>query len=182
MDELVDILDSHGNSTGKTLLKSEAHRKGLFHRTVHIWLYTQNGKILIQQRAKNKETHPLLWDVSVAGHIGAGEDIEESAIREIAEEIGLKVSKEDLFKIGIFKAVHHHTKSLIDCEFHHTFLCELRIPLQRLQKQDNEVAALKLIPITQFSEETWGMANLQKYVPHGTHYYKTVIMAIKACL
>ncbi len=182
MDELVDILDAHGNSTGKILLKSEAHYLGLFHPTVHIWFYTKNGKILLQQRAKNKDTHPLLWDVSVAGHIGAGEEIEVSALREVSEEIGLKIMARDLQKIGVFKGIHLHANGLNDCEFHHTFISELKVPLQDLQKQDSEVAALKLIPITQFAEETWGLANPKKYVPHGTPYYKTIIKAIKACL
>ena len=83
MDELIDVLDADGNYTGKCIMKSEAHRKGIFHPSIHVWLYNKNGEILIQQRAKNKDTHPGLWDVSVAGHIGAGEDIVESAIREV---------------------------------------------------------------------------------------------------
>jgi len=179
MDELVDILDSEGNFTGKTALKSEAHREGWFHPTVHIWLYTKHGKLLIQQRAKNKDTHPLLWDVSVAGHIGAGEEIETSAMREIKEEIGLAISTKELEKIGIYKSVHKTAADLIDCEFHHTFLCELKVPLKSLKKQKSEVENLALIPLLKFSEETWGMANLRKYVPHGTEYYKTIIKEIK---
>ncbi|MEX0314176.1 MAG: hydrolase, partial [Allomuricauda sp.] len=71
MDELVDILDDNGNPTGRTCLKSEAHRKGLFHPTIHVWFYTSEGQILFQKRADNKDTFPSLWDVSVAGHIGA---------------------------------------------------------------------------------------------------------------
>ena len=179
MDELVDILDSKGNFTGRTAMKSEAHRKGWFHPSVHVWLYTKDGKLLIQQRAKSKDTHPLLWDVSVAGHIGAGEGIKASAIREIEEEIGLSISKEQLEKIGIFKSVHEHAADLIDCEFHHTFLCELNVPSANLKKQESEVENLELISLLEFSEETWGMANLQKYVPHGIEYYKTVIKEIK---
>ena len=27
-------------------LKSEAHKNGLFHNTIHLWLYTKNGEIL----------------------------------------------------------------------------------------------------------------------------------------
>lgn len=176
---MVDILDSHGNPTGKTALKSEAHRNALFHPTVHVWLYTVDGELLIQQRSENKETHPLLWDVSVAGHIGAGEEIEHSAIREIEEEIGLKVFPEDLQKIGIFKSVQKHSEELIDCEFHHVFLCELKVALRNLKKQHNEVAALNLIPLIQFSEETWGLSNLKKYVPHNIEYYKTIIREVK---
>jgi len=182
MDELIDILDAEGNYTGKTAMKSEAHRKGLFHPTVHVWLYTKDAKILIQQRAKNKDTYPLLWDVSVAGHIGAGENIEPSAIREIQEEIRLNILNKDLQKIGVFKSVQKHSDTFMDCEFHHTFLCELKVPLQSLKKQESEVADLKMIPVTQFAQETWGMANLQKYVPHNVSYYKKITKEIKARL
>ncbi len=179
MDELLDILDSKGNFTGKTALKSEAHQKGLFHATVHIWFFTTDGKLLIQQRGKHKETHPLLWDVSVAGHVGAGEKIEYSAIREVEEEIGLTISKSDLEKIGVFKSVQKHRNDLTDCEFHHTYLCELKVDFSDLVKQDSEVEALNLISLTQFSEEVLSMGQLKKYVPHNTAYYKTVIAAVR---
>lgn len=179
MDELVDILDAEGNFTNQTTMKSEAHRHGLFHPTVHVWFYTNNGLILMQQRGKNKETHPLLWDVSVAGHVGAGEDIGNSAIRETSEEIGLEIDENELTKIGVFKSIHKHKADLVDCEFHHTFLCKLKVPLNQLKKQDSEVEALALVPLTKFAEETWGMANLKKYVPHGINYYKSIIKAIK---
>ncbi len=179
MDELVDILDSKGNFTGQTAMKSVAHKKGLFHPTIHVWFYTKNEKLLIQQRGSDKDTHPLLWDVSVAGHVAAGEDLETSAIREVFEEIGLEISEGQLQKIGVFKSVQKHNKKLIDCEYHHTYLCELRVPLENLIKQDEEVEALSLIPLTKFAEETWGMANLKKYVPHELEYYKTIVKAIK---
>ena len=179
MDELVDILDSDGNFTGKTTMKSEAHKYGWFHPTVHVWFYTKKGQLLLQQRGKEKDTHPLLWDVSVAGHIGAGEEFESSALREVSEEIGLEITKDELQKIGVFKSIQKHHKDLIDCEFHHTYLCELKTPLSNLKKQDSEVNALKLISLIQFSEETWGMANPAKYVPHAMEYYKSVIKAIK---
>lgn len=179
MDELIDILDDDGNPTGRTALKSEAHKNGWFHPTVHIWCYTPNGQILIQQRGENKTTHPLLWDVSVAGHVGAGEDIKTSALREVKEEIGLTINEQDLEKIEVFKAVHQHGLGLTDSEFHHTFLCELKVPLAALKKQDSEVAALALIPMIQLAEETFGLAKPDKYVPHGSDYYKKVIKAIK---
>ena len=73
MDERIDILTSTGQLTGKTCLKSEAHQKGLYHQTVHIWFYTDTKKILLQKRAAVKKVFPNHWDVSVAGHMGAGE-------------------------------------------------------------------------------------------------------------
>lgn len=182
MDELIDILDSKGNFTGKTAMKSEAHKHGWFHNTVHIWFYTPNGKVLLQQRGRNKDTYPLLWDVSVAGHVGAGEEIETAALREVEEEIGLSIIKGKLQRLGVFKSVQKHTEQLNDCEFHHTFLYELENPLEKLRKQDSEVEDLKLMPLLQFSEETWGMANLKKYVPHDIDYYAAIIKGIKGNL
>ncbi len=179
MDELVDILDDKGNRTGATAMKSMAHRKGLFHPTVHIWFYNQHGQVLLQQRGKDKESHPLLWDVSVAGHVGAGENLEDSALREVFEEIGLTIEKKDLEKIGVFKSVQKIGAAQTDCEFHHTYLSELRVALQQLKKQESEVADLALVPLTRLAEETWGMANPKKYVPHGTSYYKTIVKAVK---
>lgn len=181
MDELLDILNADGKATGKVELKSYAHRMGLFHATVHIWFYTDDGSILLQQRGKNKTTHPLLWDVSVAGHIAAGESVEISALREIEEEIGITVNCKSLKKIGIFKSIQKHHSNLIDCEFHHTFLCKLTVPFEILQKQESEVEALKLIPIARFRVEIENIKNFD-YVPHDGDYYKTMSEEITKCL
>ena len=181
MDELIDILDANGNMTKKTAMKSEAHKNGWFHQTVHVWFYTSDGKILLQQRGKEKDVYPLLWDVSVAGHVGAGEDIVEAAIREIQEEIGLATTPSDLEKIGIFKSIQNHSEELKDYEFHHTFISKLNVHFNSLQKQVSEVEALKLIPINQFSEE---LKEISKYgyVPHNPTYYETILYKIFECL
>ncbi|RDY62025.1 NUDIX domain-containing protein [Flagellimonas nanhaiensis] len=179
MDELVDILDENGKPTGEFCLKSEAHRKGLFHPTVHVWFYTEQGEILIQQRGKDKATHPLLWDVSVAGHVSSGEKIETAAVREVEEEIGLDITEDDLERIGTFKEIHKISNNFTDAEFHHVFLSELHVPLHDLTKQESEVEALGLIAVRQFAEETLDLVYSAKYVPHGTDYYKSIIQEIK---
>ncbi|MEC3966904.1 NUDIX hydrolase [Flagellimonas halotolerans] len=179
MDERVDILDERGKPTGESCLKSEAHRKGLLHPTVHVWLYTPDGRVLIQQRGKNKATHSLHWDVSVAGHVAAGEKIISAAIREVEEEIGIQVSETELESLGTFKAVHKISEDFIDAELHHIFLCKLNVPLSQLTKQESEVEDLALVPLFKFAEETWGLATTGKYVPHGPTYYKTIIKEIK---
>ncbi len=179
MDELIDILNEKGDFTGETAMKSVAHKKGLFHQTVHVWFYTEKGEVLIQQRGKNKDTHPLLWDVSVAGHIGAGEAIEISALREIEEEIGLMVEPKELQKIGTFKSIQKHHEELIDCEFHHTYICKLGTSLQNLKKQDSEVEALDLITLDDFKKSIAAESLERKLVPHETSYYTTIHSEIK---
>ena len=96
MDELIDIITQEGKPTGKTALKSEAHKNGWFHATVHIWLFTKDKKILLQKRAITKKVFPGLWDISVAGHVGAGEAILTAAKREIFEEIGVHIEEKNL--------------------------------------------------------------------------------------
>ena len=179
MKEYVDILDDEGQHTGIVVAKSEAHKKGLFHPTVHIWFFTRDGRVLLQQRGENKETFPRLWDVSVAGHISAGEEVLNAALREIEEEIGLEIAADQLIHIGQFKSVQEHREDLVDKEFHNTFICLLEVPFSDLRKQDSEVLDLKLMPLTTFAEEVWGLARPEAYVPHKASYYKAIIRAIQ---
>lgn len=182
MDEPIDLLDADGKYTGKTIMKSEAHRQGLFHPSIHVWLYTENGKILIQKRAKDKDTHPGLWDVSVAGHVGAGENVVISAIREIGEEIGLTVTERELYKLGVFKYRYQHRPDLVDCEFHHTFLCLLKVPLNVLRMQESEVEDLAMVDLATFRDVLANRTVRSKYVPYDPAYYAVVFRAVEARL
>ena len=178
MDELLDVLNSQGNLIGQTAMKSVVHRVGLYHQTVHIWFYTDDGQVLFQQRGKNKNIHPLLWDASVAGHIGAGESVETAAIREIEEEIGIVVSTDDLEKVGVFKSKKEHHNGLKDFEFHHTFLCHLRGQIEDLGPQESEVEALKMMTMDDFNSEVLKRKNAKKYVPHAKEYYEEIYKEI----
>ena len=182
MDELVDILNKDGSHTGERLMKSEAHQSGLYHPTVHIWFYTSNGLVLIQKRGRKKKSFPLLWDVSVAGHIGAGESVLATALRETEEEIGLTIRESDLYKIGVYKSEQTHNQNFKDFEFHHCFIAPLEVPLKELKKQDSEVEELRLIPLIRLAEDILGLANRDIYVPHQLSYYKDVISAIRNAL
>lgn len=147
MDEVIDILTPEGKPTGKTALKSEAHKKGWYHATVHIWLFTTSKKILLQKRALTKKVFPGLWDISVAGHIGAGESVLNAAKREVFEEIGLELSEEDLIKIGTRVHQVSHSNGIIDNEHHYVFIAELKKPLSELKIQKEEVVAIQLFDL-----------------------------------
>ena len=148
MDELIDILTPEGKPTGKTALKSEAHKNGWFHATVHIWFFTTDEKILLQKRALTKKVFPGLWDISVAGHIAAGESVLSSAKREVFEEIGLKLQEKDLIKIGTRIHQVNHKNGIQDNEHHHVFIAELKVPLSELKIQKEEVADIKLFDLS----------------------------------
>ncbi len=179
MDEWVDVLDEEGRHTGERILKSEAHNKGVFHPTVHVWFYTDKGKVLLQQRAEIKKTFPLCWDVSVAGHIAAGEKIIPAALREIREEVGLKVRPQELYPLGVFKSVQRHDHGITDCEFHHVFLCGLHQSISALTLQEEEVMDIRLVRLESWEEDLFATSPTIAYVPHDPGYYRAVIRAIR---
>jgi len=154
MDEIIDILTSNGKPTGETCLKSEAHKKGLYHATVHVWFYTADKKILLQKRASVKKVFPNRWDVSVAGHIGAGEKIESAAIREVKEEIGITISETELTKVGLRKDEIVHPNGILDNEFKHIFLCQLKRDVSELIMQIGEVDDLQIFDLSILKDTT----------------------------
>jgi isopentenyldiphosphate isomerase len=178
MDEWVDIVDTSGVPTGEKCLKSEAHKQGYWHPCVNIWLYNSKGEILIQKRVADKDTFPNLWDVSVAGHIGAGEFPLEAAQRELTEELGLDIPTQEFNFIGTYNSDHSHNEKLIDREFHHVYLVELKVPMDQLKLQTEEVAGIKMISLAD-ATHVWFDAELkQDYVPYTTDYFKMVCKAI----
>ena len=103
VEEQIDIVDKNNKVTSKTTTIKEAHAKGHLHRSAHIWIYNSKGEILLQHRAKTKHLYPDMWDISAAGHVSAGEEPIVSAVRELEEELGIKVKKEDLELLDIHR-------------------------------------------------------------------------------
>lgn len=144
MDEWIDILDDSGSNTGEVALKSEAHRTGLWHRCFHCWVVWTDGfgeaHLLAQRRSLDKDTWPGWLDVSVAGHLGAGEEPLDGR-REVEEEIGLSVEPERLVPLGV-RRVEHEIPQGLDREFHDVFLLFDETPPERLTRQKEEVDAI----------------------------------------
>lgn len=177
-DEFIDIVTKAGEPTGKKALKSVIHAMGHYHNTAHIWLYTRQGEILLSQRAAVKTICPLLWDVSVAGHVDAGELIIHAALREVKEEIGLELTTNDLRKIGIFECFQSYPNGIKDNEFHHTFVAELNHPVTALIPQEGEVEALKLVSFREFERIIKNIGENNHLVPSNKSYYEFVLDTI----
>ncbi|MFV0565421.1 MAG: NUDIX hydrolase [Flavobacteriaceae bacterium] len=180
MDELIDLVNQNGNPTGQTALKSVIHKKGYYHNTGHLWLYTPNGQILLAQRSTKKAICPLLWDISVAGHIDAGETIENGILRETQEELGLTLAPEDLTKIGVFSCFQTYPNGIKDFEFHHTYIAQLNVPITQLKPQEDEVEAIKLISFSQFQWYIDHIGTDNHFIPSNKAYYIAVLNAVKA--
>ena len=93
--EEIDILEENGEIVGTTTV-NEAHQNGILHKVVHVWIVNRRNKLLVQKRSDLKEFCPLMWDVSFAGHIKAGENSLDACEREAKEELGLNIDDDEL--------------------------------------------------------------------------------------
>jgi len=146
VDEKIDVLDARGLVTGEVAWKSAAHRLGLWHRCFHCWIAspeTSSGGpyLFVQRRALGKETWPDRLDVTVGGHLGAGEEALQGGLREIEEELGLQVTAEDLVPLGT-RRVELEIPGGVDREFQEAFLLVGSLSQEDLRLQEEEVAAV----------------------------------------
>lgn len=98
--EVLDVVDKFDRVIGKST-RSEIHQLGLLHRSVHLLVFDDSGRLLLQKRSMNKDEAPGRWCSSVAGHLDSGESYDDCVVREAEEEIGLKlhVAPEKMFKV-----------------------------------------------------------------------------------
>ncbi|MCU0495861.1 MAG: NUDIX domain-containing protein [Anaerolineae bacterium] len=146
IEELFDIYDDNLNFLG-VKPRSQVHRDGDWHCSIHCWVVSRADRdyLLVQKRAADKDTYPNLFDVSAAGHLSAGETVGE-AIRELDEELGLKVPFEALIPLGIRVSATKPAPLMIDREFNYVFLLRHDQPLDSYQP-NHEVSGIAWIAI-----------------------------------
>ena len=91
--EIFDVVDADDRVISQTS-RHTVHGQKLLHRAVHIFVFNQRGELFLQRRSKWKDMHPLRWDSSAAGHVNAGQTYDETAPREIEEELGVSAEIE----------------------------------------------------------------------------------------
>jgi isopentenyl-diphosphate delta-isomerase type 1 len=101
--EVLDVVDAENRVVGQAT-RREIHEQGLMHRSVHLFLVDEGGRLYVQKRADSKETFPGAHDSSAAGHVNAGEDYHDCVVREVEEELGLTPTQVDLVQIAELSA------------------------------------------------------------------------------
>ncbi len=170
-DELIEIYNEHNKFLGFKKTRKEVHQQGLWHRASHIWIYNPTGEIILQLRVKDKQFYPDMWDISVAGHVRAGEEPIVAALREIAEEIGLSVKPQDLqfFKIGEHSTSYQGIKNK---EFYYIYLLKFLGDISDLNLQKKEVVKIKFFSLDGLEREL--KIHPDKYVPHGDYWFEMI--------
>lgn len=94
-DELVEEVDEHGTVL-RVVTRAQMRAEQLCHRATYIGVVGSDGRLLIHQRSADKEVYPSYWDVCAGGVCTAGESWDESARRELREELGIEAELLDL--------------------------------------------------------------------------------------
>lgn len=98
--------------------KLQAHKDGVLHRAVSVFLFNKKGELLLQKRASTKYHGAGLWTNTCCTHPREGETSEACAVRRLKEEMGIDGEVKEQFSF-IYKADVEN--GLIENEYDHVF-------------------------------------------------------------
>lgn len=97
-EEIGVLVDEEDRVIG-TAPRRDIRSRNLLHRGVAIIVRNAVGEIYVHRRTETKDVFPGMYDMVVGGMVAAGEAYEETARRELAEELGVQgVEPAFLFK------------------------------------------------------------------------------------
>lgn len=138
--ELVDIVDENNKLTGQIEDRWEAYNKGLWRRTVSCWIMNEKGEVLLQKRTANKRRNPNKW-AKTGGQVDSGETVEEAIFREVKEELGIEVPKEQI------KVIDVHKSNDVNRRFSYNFIFVVNYKINDYKLQKEEVSEVKYVTI-----------------------------------
>ncbi|MBR6633853.1 MAG: NUDIX domain-containing protein [Clostridia bacterium] len=135
MPEYLDVYDYDGNKRGFSVERGKHHHEDWWYLCIHAYIFTPDGKFLIQRRSPKKQYFPNIWDIT-CGAANSGETSLEAAIREVKEELGLDVSGFETSFVGV--------SHCYDC-VNHVYFFKGEFTLDDLTLQEDEVVDAKFV-------------------------------------
>lgn len=144
MEEFFDVLNEKGEYTGKIETREKCHKEGLWHKAVAIFIINSKQQVLLQRRSPNKKMWPNMWDITGGGHVLTGELGFQSAIREMKEELGIELEKNDMTFIG--SSISTNIKGdIVNKHFNEYYIVNKDVDETGLKLQEEEVAEVRWI-------------------------------------
>ncbi len=117
MESLI-LVDSNDNAIGE-ISKMEAHERGLLHRAFSVFVFTSDGKWLLQKRAPHKYHSGNRWSNSCCGHPVTGEDTLTAAGNRLKFEMGISCDLKNIFD---FTYRAEFNNGLTEHEYDHVYI------------------------------------------------------------
>lgn len=97
-DELLILVNEDDEEIGH-LDKAGCHDgQGVLHRAFSLFIFNDEGQLLLQQRSHEKRLWPGFWSNSCCSHPRRGEVLVDAVRRRVFEELGMKSNFDFLFK------------------------------------------------------------------------------------
>ena len=98
-NEQLAVVDRNDQVAGAAS-RTDVHANNLLHRAIHALIFNPQGEVFLQLRSRSKDRHPLKWDSSAAGHVNVAEDYDQTARRELEEELNVEIRLERVAKLS----------------------------------------------------------------------------------
>ena len=118
VEDKVILVDSNDNQIG-LMPKLEAHKKGVLHRAFSVFIFNNDGELMLQRRALTKYHSPGLWTNTCCSHQRDGETNIISGKRRLNEEMGFDT---ELFEKTSFIYKAKFDNGLTEHEFDHVLV------------------------------------------------------------
>jgi isopentenyl-diphosphate delta-isomerase len=144
-NEPLILVDAEDNVTGYET-KVNAHLgSGLLHRAFSIFLFTDDDRVLLQQRSGKKPLWPLYWSNSCCSHPRQGETYEQAVHRRLREELAV-----DAELVYLYRFQYHEEFGEIGSEHElcSVYVGKIAAPV-RIDVNPSEIAAWQWIPCSE---------------------------------
>lgn len=156
--ELFDLYDENRIKTGETMVRGTPEPSGFYRMVVHICIFGDDGKMLIQRRQDNKHGWSGMWDFTVGGSAVTGDSSRQAAVREVREEIGIDISGD-----GLRRVLTVQTENVFD----DIYTVNKNVDMSDIILQAEEVAEVKWADIG----EIFSMIDDGRFIP----YHKSLV-------
>ena len=97
-----------------------------------------------------KDSNPNMLDISSAGHLTAGDDSLDGAIRELKEELDLDVKPDELQFIKTLKRSSKYTTTFINNEFDDLYILRTNKTIDEMNFQKEEISEIIYVSYKEF--------------------------------
>lgn len=118
MEEYVVLVNEHDEEVG-VREKLQAHLDGTLHRAISVFLFNDQGELLLQQRHPEKYHSGGLWSNTCCSHPRPGEPVATAAQRRLGQEMGVRCDLQWVFGFVYRSKLERH---LYEHEYDHVFV------------------------------------------------------------
>ena len=146
MEEQVVLVSEKDEILG-VMAKMQAHENGILHRAFSVFLFNDQGEMLLQKRASGKYHSPNQWTNAVCSHPRLEETYLEAAKRRLREELGIETALTPKFNF-IYKA--DVGQNLWEHELDHVFTGNFQ---GNFKLNEDEVSEVRYISMEELDRE-----------------------------